>query len=766
MAAAWAAALRLLAPVSAEPPAQPPAAPPPAALPAAPRVALQPSPADGRVAYVTARLLAGSHYSRHKFDDEVSSKFLDRYLSALDPQHLHFLQSDLAEFDSYRTRLDDLTLARGDTSPAYVIFHRFYERLAQRVAYVEELLRTESFHFDADERVTLNRRDLPYPQDLAEARRLWRDRLRFEYLQEKLNKEKPEEIVKILSRRAHRNLRMFADWTSSDVLQVYLTALAHVYDPHSDYFDRSQMENFAVGMNLSLEGIGAELTSPDGYCTIRKLVPGGPAARSGKLKEKDRIVAVAQADGPFVDVVDMNLSKVVQLIRGPKGTEVRLTIIPADADPSVRRTITLVRDEIKLEDQAAKARILDLPDAEGRTVRIGVIDLPSFYSTIDLTGAKDRASHRSTVTDVARLLRKFNAEHVQGVILDLRRNGGGSLEEAVRLTGLFIKSGPVVQVRDADGNVTVDEDRDPAVLYEGPLVVLVSRLSASASEIVAAALQDYGRALIVGDAATHGKGTVQSLNPLRQFMLPSSVVTNDPGTLKLTIRKFYRPNGASTQLKGVTPDIVLPSVASYSTEMGESALENPLPWDTIEGVKFDRLNLVEPYRAELQQRALLRIAASKEFQYVREDIEQFKKLQADKTVSLNEAQRLKEKQEAEARQKARQQERLARQTAEPKTYELTLRQVDEPGLPPPLTKTNSPVSRAARPNPEVTPAAGTNAAAVARATPQDLSEDEANAESQPPPDFILEESQHILVDYLGLLAKSQVATARAEPESR
>lgn len=731
----------------------------------APRATLRPTPADGRVAYVTASLLARLHYSQHKFDDEISSKFLDRYLSTLDPQHLHFIQADLEEFEAYRTRLDDLTLRRQETSPAYDIFNRFYERLEQRVAYVEELLKTEKFNFDTDERFALNRRDLPYPKDLREARQLWRDRLRFEYLQEKLNKEKPEEIVKILTRRAHRTLRMFADWASGDVLQIYLTALAHVYDPHSDYFDRSQMENFAVGMSLSLEGIGAELTSPDGYCTIRKLVPGGPAAKSGKIKEKDRIVAVAQADGPFVDVVDMNLNKVVQLIRGPKGTEVRLTIIPADAaDSSVRKTLTLVRDEIKLEDQEAKAKIIDLPDDQGQPVRIGVIDLPSFYSTIDLTGAKNRSSYKSTVTDVARLLKKFNAEQVRGVILDLRRNGGGSLEEAVRLTGLFIKDGPVVQVRDADGTTTLDEDKDPSVQYAGPLVVLTSRLSASASEIVAAALQDYGRALVVGDAATHGKGTVQSLNQLRMWMLPSSAVTNDPGALKLTIRKFYRANGESTQLKGVVPDVVLPSVLSVSTDIGESALENPLPpGDPLASARFDRVNLVAPFRADLLQRSQARVAASKDFGYVREDIEQFRKLQADKSVSLNEAQRLREKEEAEARQKAREQERLARHGPEPKIYELTLRHVDEPGLPAPLAKTNGPVAKTGSGTPLVLAGASTNAAAAAGAssTTEDLPDDEAAAENQPPPDFVLQESERILVDYHGLFSKSQVVTASA-----
>jgi len=729
------------------------------------RPELQPTPADGRIAYVAARLLEGHHYSRQAFDDNVSSNFLDRYLSTYDPQHLHFLQSDLEEFEAYRHQLDDLTLRRGDTRAAYHIFNRFFERLEQRVAYVEKLLQTEEFKFDTDERVVLDRRKLPYPKDLAEGKRLWRERLRYEYLQEKLGHAKPDEIVKTLTRRYHRNLRLFADWDSADVLQVYLTALAQVYDPHSDYMGKSQMENFAMGMNLSLEGIGAELTSPDGYCTIRKLIPGGPAEKSGKIREKDRIVAVAQGDGPAVDVVDMNLNKVVQLIRGPKGTEVRLTIIPADApDPSVRKVVTLIRDKIRLEDQAAKAKVIEWPAEDGQPMRIGVLDLPSFYSTMDFSGGDERSEARSCSTDVARLLRKLKEENIQGLILDLRRNGGGSLEEAIRVTGFFIKSGPVVQVRDAEGHVSTREDRDPRLLYAGPLVVLTSRLSASASEIVAAALQDYGRALVVGDAATHGKGTVQAPSLLKTFMRPSAVVTNDPGMLKYTVSKFYRANGESTQLRGVRPDIELPSVLSHSPDVGESALDNPLPWDTIPGTQFDRLNMVEPYRAELAERSRARVQASKDFAYVREDIEQFEKLQADKSISLNEAQRLKEKEEAEARRKAREAERLARKTPELKIYELTLANVDQPGLPPPTVPTNT-VAGVAAPH-AATPAA-TNAAAASPVAPSDGDSDpELLDEASPPPvDFVLDEAEHILVDYIGLLAKNKALLA-TQPQNR
>jgi len=755
-----------------------------------------PSAMDGRIAFITARMLEQNHYLRQPFDQSVSSKFLDRYLEALDPQHLHFLQADLADFEPYRTNLHHLTLTARDTRPGCEIFNRFMERLEQRVAYVDDLLKNEKFQFDADERITINRHELPYPKDLDEAKVLWRERLRFEYLQERLGKigakkkaetapartaqpqnsenhsaqnlngaapkleSRPksdaEEIVETLSRRYHRTLRTFTDWNNEDVLQIYLTTLAHVYDPHSDYMGRAQMETFSIGMNLALFGIGAELFSDDGYCTIRRLLPGGPASKSKKIHEKDRIVAVAQGDQPFVDLVEMNLSKAVQLIRGPKGTEVRLTIISAGADASERTTIALIRDEIKLEDQEAKSKIIEVPNGGEEPLRLGVIDLPSFYATFDPTNSKDKPEPKSTTADVARLLAKLKKENVAGVILDLRHNGGGSLEEAIKLTGLFIKEGPVVQVRNSDGAVEEQDDTDPSVAYGGPLIVLTSRQSASASEILAGALQDYGRALIVGDSATHGKGTVQSVNPLRPFMhVPDAMLTNDPGALKLTIKKFYRASGASTQLKGVVPDIVLPSVLNESKDIGESALDNPLPWDTIRSAKFDHLDLVEPYLPELRKRSTTRIAADPEFAYIREDIEQFKKLQADKTVSLNEKQRLQEKEESEARDKARNQERLARKEPPEKVYELTLRQVNLPGLPPPVERTNGVAARLVQRQDGGFPVASNSVASSASASVRPNLDDSTDEEKAPPVDAALVETEHILVDYLSVLPKQK-----------
>jgi carboxyl-terminal processing protease len=632
---------------------------------------------EAQIARLVVGLLERMHYSQQPFNDTISSKFLDRYLDTLDPARMIFLKSDEEEFEVYRNKLDDMLLRFGDVSPGKIIFNRMLKRYEQFVNYVTNLVATEKFTFDTDEKILVNRKDQPRPADLDEAKKIWRDRVRYEYLQEKLNNEKPEEIVKIITRRYNRQLRTLREFDSEEVLQIFLSSLAHVYDPHSEYMGRPTYENFNISMKLSLCGIGAVLTSEDGYCKIRELMP-GPAMRSGKIKVNDRIVAVAQGTNEFVDVIDWKLTKVVELIRGPKGTEVRLLIIPADApDPSTRKVVSLIRDEITLENQEAKAKLLEIPVENGQTSRVGIIDLPSFYA--DLSNRS--ADHKSTTTDVAKLIKKLKAEKVEGIILDLRKNGGGSLEEAINLTGLFIKEGPVVQVKDSDGSISVDYDRDPEVLYDGPLVVLTSRFSASASEILAAALQDYKRAIVVGDKSTHGKGTVQSLIELNRFLRK----TNNLGALKLTIRKFYRINGESTQLKGVIPDIILPSVNNYA-DIGESSLPNALPWDTIPPTKYETVNMItKAIVEELSKRSAARISADKDFAYIMDEIERFKKAQAEKTVSLNESQRRKEKEDAKKRLEERKKEIKSRPAPNYVTYEITLKNADKPGLPAPVS---------------------------------------------------------------------------------
>jgi carboxyl-terminal processing protease len=447
---------------------------------------------------------------------------------------------------------------------------------------------------------------------------------------------------------------------------------------------------------------------------------------------------------------------------------VRLTIIPPVAtDSTTRTTVSLVRDKIKLEEKEAKAKIIEYPTTKGEVVRLGIIDLPSFYAPLVIAGNKGKSEPESNTTkDVARLIKKLEEEKVSGIILDLRRNGGGSLDEAIKLTGLFIKEGPVVQVQDPDGAKDIDEDDDPTLLYDGPLVVLTSRFSASASEIVAGALQDYGRALIVGDASTHGKGTVQSLQQLATFMKrPGITATNDPGALKFTIRKFYRPKGSSTQLRGVVPDIILPSVNDY-LEVGESSLDDPLPWDTITSAPFEPVNRIQPYLAELEKNSARRVASEKDFGYVREDIERVKRALADKTVSLNEEQRLKEKDEEEIRRKARDQERLARKETNETVYKLTLKQVDLPGLPPPESKTNN-AAVAKIANDLQSGNVATNSVAVTpKKTPADSDsglEDEGDEEIRPQVDIALEEAKHILVDYLSLLPKGSILSVTTTP---
>lgn len=758
---------------------------------------LEAGPQDGTIAYVTAGLLRQFHYSHHALDDELSAKFFERYLEALDPQHLHFTQADLAEFEIYRDRLDDLTITgkrTGDASPAFVIFNRFYERLQQRVAYAEELLKAGQFDFTADERMQVSRKEAPYPRDLTEAKTLWRQRLQHEYLLEKLGRRaarKPttttantetspsptetktvrktdaEEITELLTKRYTRNLKLFKEWDHNDVIQVYLTSLARVYDPHSDYFNPTTADNFAIGMNNSFYGIGAVLTTDlDGYCKIQELKP-GPAMNSKRIKAGDRIVAVAQGDAPPVDAIDMALNKVVQMIRGPKGTEVRLTVQPANKDAADRYELSLVREEIRLEDQAAKAKVIEFPVEKGPPLRLGVINLPSFYAPISfghgqpLLAANDATNYgRFTSRDVAALLQKLEREKVSGIVLDLRNNGGGSLEEAVKLTGLFIKEGPVVQVKSADGSLFLDEDEDSSVTYDGPLVVLTSRFSASASEIFAGALQDYGRAIIVGDQSTHGKGTVQRVLDLRSYA-PNKFASApaDPGQLKVTMSKFYRASGASTQKKGVLPDIVLPSIFNYSTEIGEAAMENPLEWDTIRSARYTKLDLVAPYLGELLRRSNERIATNQDFVYIREDIEQFRKNQAEKTISLNEAKRLKEKEEAEARHKARDKERLARTEPPQIVYEMTLKQLDLRGLPPPVQKTNSALAQAPA---GAAAAFSTNAVAAVSppAEPNPALDGEEDEEKAPVVDAALEEAEQILKDYITLLARKNLLSVK------
>ncbi|GAB4466038.1 MAG: carboxy terminal-processing peptidase [Armatimonadaceae bacterium] len=682
---------------------------------------------NSRIARVVASLLYQGHYSQQPLDAAMSARFMERLLEELDPQHIFFLQSDLKEFDEYRKSLAELT-AKGDVSPASAIFARFKERVAQQTAYSAEVAKTGDFTFAGKDTFLLDRSEVAHPATLDEARKLWRERVRYEYLQEKLNGSKPDQIVKDLTRRYDRTARAVRELDEYDIAERYLTSLAHAYDPHTDYLGKSSTEAFNINfIRLSLFGIGAQLVSEDGYTKIVELIPGGPAERGGELKPGDRIVSVAQGkDGQPVDVVDMKIDKVVEMIRGPKDTVVCLTVIPAGApDPSVRKTISIVRDKVKIEEQEAKGRIIEMPDASGKMTRVGVIDLPTFYM--------DPQTGKGATTDIAAILKKFEEQNVSGVILDLRRNGGGLLTEAVTLTGLFIKQGPVVQVKDFTGRVRVESDRNPAVAYDGPLVVLTSRFSASASEIVAGALQDYGRAVVVGDGSTYGKGTVQVVQPLEELMQDNNLKTTvNPGTLHLTVQKFYRASGASTQLKGVTPDIVLPA-ATDALEVGEKYMKFPLPWDTIESAKYEKTNRVTPYLAQLKQRSQQRLASDADFKYLVEQVARTKENITEKTVSLNEKERREELNEAKARAALRRKQLAQRKDSGERYYMISVKDARKPGLPTAMTANQ-----------------------LLAANKRERADDEENKNDEldvPEIDFHLEEGKRILRDYINLTRK-------------
>ena len=744
---------------------------------------LVPGPDDPRIAYETARLMEVYHYSHHPLDTEMSGKFFDGFLAMLDPRRENFLQSDIDELALGRTNLSVLTLGsrrRADLTPAFDIIKRFLQRYQEHVAYVNQLLKDDRFKFNTDERIQNDRRHAPYPKDLDEARQLWRQEVLAQYLQAKLNNEfsptnggailplsksAGAEIIKDLTKRYNWQLHVFTNWDGGNVLQYYLAALTHAYDPHSDYMNTEGAQTYSIQMSLSLFGIGATLTEDYGYCTIGSLVPGGPAAKSKQLNPKDRIVAVAQTNQPPVNAVDLELARVVEMIRGPKGTQVRLTIMPAD-NPASRREVTLIRDEIKLEDQEAKAKLVEQPDGNGGTHRFGIIDLPSFYATIPGPGNEGHSSPKYVSADVAKLLKKLEDEKVEGIILDLRGNPGGSLQEAIDFTGLFINKGPVVVVKSSDDSIIVKNTGTPAALYSGPLVVLQNRFAASASEIVAAALQDYGRAVIVGATSTHGKGTVQSLIRLPSSVSPSA--TNDPGELKITISKFYRVSGVSTQLKGVESDIVLPDVSNYSTDIGESALENPLPCDTNSPVNYTKLNLVEPYLAGLHQRSDARVATNQDFTYVRQDIDQFKKFQADKTTTLNEKEAIRLHQDEDARKKARDLERAVRPVPDEKIYDITLKNSVTNGLSAPeaLTITNQgALLIATNSNGSVSIVTTNNEPAIGFVLNQYVTNTSAGALhygtviTKPAPDPMLDEAERILADYVSAMKKNVVMMA-------
>lgn len=610
----------------------------------------------------TARLVHGYlsdsrfAYRPRALDDALSQEVFDRYLEALDPAKQFFTAQDVARFARYRTTLDD-AIKGGELEPAYAIFALYKQRVHERVAKARALLKQpDVFDFGDDDRYEYDREDAPWAATEAELDALWKQSVRNDWLRLKIAGKQPEEIRATLDKRYANLARSVDELKGEDVFQVFLNAYAGSIDPHTDYFTPRTAENFNLSMSLSLEGIGAVLQKQDEVVVIREIVPGGPAALSGRLKSGDRIVAVGQgASGEMKDVVGWRIDDVVALIRGPKDTKVRLDVVPAEAmlDSKPVR-IVLTRAKIRLEEQAAKAETIRIPASGNQPARtIGVIKLPTFYQDFD--GRRfNRADYASATRDVARLLRQFKAQQVDGVVMDLRNNGGGSLTEAVELTGLFIDQGPVVQVRESGGRVQVESDRDPGVAWDGPLAVLINRGSASASEIFAGAIQDYGRGLVIGEPS-FGKGTVQNLLPLDRW--PANEQPRY-GQLKLTVAQFFRVAGGSTQHKGVVPDIRFP-VTVDASEFGESTYENALPWTRIAAVPHVRYGNFAPLVSRLETLHKARVAKDKEFQWWAEDVAQYREERERKWVTLNEAARRAERDAFEAKRKARQEARKA-----------------------------------------------------------------------------------------------------------
>ncbi len=590
-------------------------------------------------------LLSNYHYRKSTLNDSLSVLIFDDYLKSMDSQKLYFYKSDIESFEKYKLMLDDY-LKMGNLNPAYEIFNVYKKRLGERVRYVKELLKTE-FDFTKDESFTLDREKANWMENEKEMNEEWRLRIKNEALNLKLSGKDWKGTVDVLGKRYDNYYKLILQYEAEDVFQLYMNSFAEVYDPHSNYLSPSSSDAFNISMKLSLEGIGATLRFENDYTTVVSIVPGGPAAKSGLIKEEDRIVAVAQGDeGEFVDVVGWRLDDTIQLIRGKKGTVVRLSILKKeDGINAIPKEIRLVRDKVKLEEQAAKDEIINIEE-NGKPFKLGVIKLPSFY--IDFEAARNGdPDYKSTTKDVKKILSKFKNEKVDGVILDLRNNGGGSLQEAISLTGLFIKDGPVVQVKNSNGEVEVDKDPDPSIVYDGPLAVMINRFSASASEIFSAAIQDYGRGLIVGENS-YGKGTVQNLIDLSRFLSSK----DKSGELKITIAKFYRINGSSTQNLGVEPDIELPSLYDKH-EYGESSKPSALPWDKIQSTEYQKYGNLNKYIPELEKKHKLRIEKDPQYEFVKQDIEEYKETKAKKTFSLNEEVRKAEKEKAEKRKKER-----------------------------------------------------------------------------------------------------------------
>jgi carboxyl-terminal processing protease len=686
----------------------------------------------GQIASTVGHLLEEGHYNRWKLGGEMSARILETYLEDLDYDKAFLTQADVNQLNAqYGTNIGAKVLL-GDPGPAKTIYDVFKARVESRIVKVRQLL-TKDYIFTSNRSVDLDRRKKRWPADVAQSDLLWRNKIESELLQEKLDQGAVTESGReAVARRYDGLLKGVEERSEEDIDEIFLNSVAESYDPHSEYMGRSNLESFEITMRLSLVGIGAEMRSENGYAKIQRLVPGGPAERSGKISVGDRIIAIAEGENSFVEVRDLSLDKVVELIRGKKGAVVRLQLLPPGAaDPSKRRIVALARDTVQLTDEEAKAEIIDQVLPSGGVRRLGWITLPLFYQDPAIFGRG-----RSASRDVAALLTRLNKERIQGLIFDLRANGGGSLDEAVKMGGLFINQGPIVQVKESTGGVDVLRDHEGKALYTGPLIVLVDKLSASASEIFAAAIQDYGRAVIVGDSSTFGKGTVQTILDLGS--------SSSAGALKLTVQKFYRVAGGSTQLRGVISDVKIPSITD-NAEYGESALNYPLPYDDIQRVPIVMAgNRKALFIDELRRRSGARIGHDPLLQDIAKDAQQLNERLKNNRLSLNEPVRRAEM-ARDARQRAAEEgeRKKEERTDQSKIYELSLADVRKPELPP-LERTRAAAKPALRGDSPVEAALGE-------------SEDNSRDEGDP----VKREALSILSDFIDL-SKNR----RPEPGAR
>ena len=682
--------------------------------------ALAPASAQSDTLKEIIEVIEDRHYASRRYDDGLSAQHFTAYLDALDPQRMFFDADDIDLFSQWRLALDNAGRA-GNLAPAFTMFNKYHDELKGRLTGILNTLpeTIESFDFEVEEYLDIDRSAMPWAQDDAELDERWRKRIKNQALSLLLAEKAPEEIPETLERRYQSQLKRLGQYNAQDVFQIYANTLAEQYDPHTNYFSPRRAENFDINMSLSFEGIGAILQIDDEYAKVTRLVPAGPADKQGGLRPSDLIMGVGQGEtGPIEDVIGWRLDEIVDLIRGPRDTTVRLEVIPDKGKADQRRVVPIRRNEVKLEEQAAQKQIIEFTDEDGQTHRVGVIDIPAFYIDFEAYRRGDKL-YRSTTRDVKKLVDELVSDGVEGIVIDLRDNGGGSLQEANQLTGLFIEYGPTVQIRSAESRVWRDGKRRRSQYYEGPLAVMINRLSASASEIFAGAIQDYGRGIIVGEQS-FGKGTVQSLVPLQE------------GQLKITESKFYRVSGGSTQHRGVVPDINYPSLFDPE-KIGESALDNALAWDQIAPTRFNRYDNYDSIIPTLASLHNARAANDPDYQFLQDQVDLAQGARAISVLPLQQSGRIAMRDEQEALALAIENKRRLSKGLEP------LETLD----------TDDDV-------PESTPTVSNEETALPHNEVEDAADDEAAT-----PDVLLLETGKILVDSISLRPTDVVASRSA-----